>query len=111
MFCHRLLRPIADTRTVAEGTDINAMINRGRGADGPARRSPQSARPRATLISAAQPIRSAGRRVFSLTFPVTQRDAVYRRIPALTDPAGYALVKSVEGRVKARFGVPSCITA
>jgi len=27
MFCHRLLRPIADTRTVAEGTDINAMIN------------------------------------------------------------------------------------
>jgi hypothetical protein len=28
MFCHRLLRPIADTRTVAEGTDINAMINR-----------------------------------------------------------------------------------
>jgi hypothetical protein len=37
MFCHRLLRPIADTRTVAEGTDINAMINRGRGADGLAR--------------------------------------------------------------------------
>jgi hypothetical protein len=34
MFCHRLLRPIADTRTVAEGTDSNAMINRGRGADG-----------------------------------------------------------------------------
>jgi hypothetical protein len=33
MFCHRLLRPIADTRTVAEGTDINAIINRGRGAD------------------------------------------------------------------------------
>jgi hypothetical protein len=28
MFCHRLLRPIADTRTVAEGTDSNAMINR-----------------------------------------------------------------------------------
>jgi hypothetical protein len=28
MFCHRLLRPIADTRTVAEGTDINIMINR-----------------------------------------------------------------------------------
>jgi hypothetical protein len=59
MFCHRLLRPIADTRTVAEGTDSNAMINRGRGADGPARRSPQSARPHVTLISAAQPIRSA----------------------------------------------------
>jgi hypothetical protein len=30
MFCHRLLRPIADIRTVvAEGTDSNVMINRG----------------------------------------------------------------------------------
>jgi hypothetical protein len=28
MFCHRLLRPIADIRTVAECTDSNAMINR-----------------------------------------------------------------------------------
>jgi hypothetical protein len=67
MFCHRLLRPIADTRTVAEGTDINAMINRGRGADGPARRSPQSARPHATLISAAQPIRSAALRALRMS--------------------------------------------
>jgi hypothetical protein len=63
------------------------------------------------LLSHSKAYLTAGRRVFSLTFPVTQRDAVYRRIPALTDPAGYALVTSVEGRAKARFGVPSCITA
>src|SRR5580704_1037753 len=70
-----------------------------------------SARVRTSLLVGPLPCRSAGRRVFSLTFPVTQRDAVYGRIPALTDPAGYALVTSVEGRAKARFGVPSCITA
>jgi len=40
MLCHRLLRPIADTRTVAEGTDSNAMINRG-----PQRRRTSTDRP------------------------------------------------------------------
>jgi hypothetical protein len=55
MFCHRLLRPIADTRTVAEGTDSNAMINR---AAAPA---DQHVSP----ISAAQPIKSAALRVWS----------------------------------------------
>jgi hypothetical protein len=62
MFCHRLLRPIADTRTAAEGTDSNTLIDRGRGTDGPARRSPQPARPHVSLILAAQPIISAALR-------------------------------------------------
>jgi hypothetical protein len=67
MCCHRLLRPIAGTRTVAEGTDINAMINRGRAADGPARRSPHNrARPHVSLISAAQPIRRLHARLLRL---------------------------------------------
>jgi hypothetical protein len=28
MLCHRVLRPITDTRTVAEAADINTMIGR-----------------------------------------------------------------------------------
>jgi hypothetical protein len=52
-----LLRPVADTRTVAEGTDISAS----------APIEPQSARPHVSLISAAQPIRRLGRLLRSIS--------------------------------------------
>jgi hypothetical protein len=55
MFCHRLLRPIAGTRTVAEGTDRSTVIDRAGGAAG---RSPLGA-PYVWLIVAAQPRISA----------------------------------------------------
>jgi hypothetical protein len=54
--CHRLLRSITDTRTVTDGTDTNTKIDQAR-RRGPTRRLPQSARPPASPILAAQPIR------------------------------------------------------
>jgi hypothetical protein len=70
MLCHRLLRPIADTHTVGEGTDINPVIDRP-GADGPAPIEPQSARLYVSLTLVTHPIRSAAARAYENPQPIT----------------------------------------
>jgi hypothetical protein len=71
MLCHRLLRPIADTHTVGEGTDIDTVIDRAGRRRSRAPVEPSSARQYVPLILIAQPLRSAPPRACENPPPIT----------------------------------------